>query len=73
MEKDKKDYDLWYKEVGEDWIKAHDDKGKLVKEDYWTTTDKINNAKYQRDFEQKLIEKNRGFLRRLFRRIFNKN
>jgi signal transduction histidine kinase len=72
MEKDKKDYALWYKEVGEDWIKAHDDKGKLIQEDYWGTTDKINNAKYQKDFEQKLIEKNRGFLRRLFRRIFFK-
>ncbi len=69
--KDQKDYDLWYKDVGEGWVNAHDDKGNLVQEDYWATTDKINNAKYQRDFEQKLTEKNKGFLRKLFRRIFD--
>ena len=67
MEKNKKDYDLWYKDVGEGWLEAHDDKGNLIKEDYWGTTDRINNAKYQRDLEQKLMKKNRWSLSKLFR------
>ena len=57
MEKNKKDYDLWYKDVGESWLNAHDDKGNLIKEDYWGVTDKINNAKYQRDLEQKYFSR----------------
>ncbi|TSC54059.1 MAG: multi-sensor signal transduction histidine kinase, partial [Parcubacteria group bacterium LiPW_30] len=65
MEKNKKDYDLWYKDVGESWINAHDNKGNLIQEDYWGTADKINNAKYQRDFEQKSMKGNRWSLRKL--------
>jgi hypothetical protein len=30
MQENKKDYELWYESVGEDWIKAHDDKGNLI-------------------------------------------
>jgi len=66
MKENKKDIDLWHKDVGENWIiEAHDDKGNLIEKDYWETTDKINNAKYQRDLEQKSIKKKRWSPRKL--------
>jgi signal transduction histidine kinase len=69
MQENKKDYELWYESVGEDWIKAHNDKGNLIQEDYWKTTDKINNAKYQKDLEQEVINRKRGFLSRSWRKV----
>ena len=52
----KKDYNLWYQDVGRDWLSAHDKKGNLIKRDYWDTTDKTNNAKYQLDLERKSMK-----------------
>jgi len=72
MEENIKDHDLWYRDVGESWLEAHDDKGNLIKKDYWGTTDKINNAKYQRDLEQKSMKKNRWSLGKIIRQIFFK-
>jgi hypothetical protein len=60
----KKDYYLWYEDIGRDWLSAHDKKGNLIQKDYWDTTDKTNNAKYQRDLERKSMKENRWLERR---------
>jgi hypothetical protein len=60
----KKDYNLWYQDVGRDWLSAHDKKGNLINKDYWDTTDKTNNAKYQRDLERKSMKETRRLEKR---------
>lgn len=61
----KDDTYLWYRYVGRSWLSAHDRHGNLTKRNYWDTTDRINNAMYQRALELKSMKENRRLERRL--------
>lgn len=61
----KDDTYLWYRYVGRAWLDAHDRHGNLIKRDYWNTTDRENNAAYQRALERKSMKENKRMERRL--------